>query len=215
MGLPTGEVDIVNMALDHLGQSQISSISPATTNAEKICARHYDAVRQELLREWNWNFAYTLGVASLDNGVTIPFDYDNAYLLPNDCLRFISMEGENEISRIMTYQISGRHIYYNGSDASSINVRYVKDVTDVSLWDALFRNIMALKLALKVAYAFTKSKSDVERINSLLSLELQGAISIDGQERPPFRRETSRVINARRQLGTGDGIAGQWTNFES
>lgn len=214
MGLPTSAVDVCNMALDFIGQAQISSIEAPTRQSEIIVARHYDQVRRELLREWVWNFAYTLGTASLDTDIEIPFDYKNAYLLPNDCVRFISMEGDSEIDRATDYQISGRHIYYDGDDAASINVRYVRDVTDVTLWDDLFRKIVVLKLALNLCYPFSKSKSDTERINSLLTLELKGAISIDGQERPPRRREKSRVISARRLLNGGDGVAGQWTYVE-
>jgi hypothetical protein len=215
MGLPTAKADIASMALDLFGQPPVANIDAPGTSTEIIVARHYEAVRREVLREYLWNFAYTLGVATWASYP--PFDYTDAYQLPNDYLRLVSIAGLSasaggqiygpETDRDMNYKISGKTILYNGGGAGddgitpqtpSINIRYIRDAQDPSVWDDLFRKIVILKLALNLVYAFTKSTQDVERIDDLLKKELPGAISIAGQENPPKRQEDSRSVRARR-----------------
>lgn len=212
MAASSSPVEICNRALDLIGQPPIASIETPTTTAESRMARHYDPVRRALLREYVWNFAYKRGTATrIDDAL---FDYTDVYQFPNDLLRLISIAGQSETTADLNYNIESRTIVYNGGGAASINIRYVANIEDVTVWDDLFEDLMVLKLALTVAYAFTKSNSDVERLDKLYTKAISGAISIDGQERPPQRRETSRILSRRRSLGSSS-VAGPWTIFES
>jgi hypothetical protein len=64
--------------------------------------------------------------------------------------------------------------------------------------DDLFVDILALRIALKIAMPITKKKSVVEHVSDMLKLEEPKAISVDGQERPPRRKQESKYLNARR-----------------
>lgn len=208
MGLPASKIGICNMALDHIGQPPISSIDPGSTPTEILVARHYDAVRQSVLRKYVWNFAKKR--ATITRSGDAEFDFTDKYTLPNDFVRLLSVEGSSgEISQSNDYDINGREIYINASTADSINIRYVSDVEDVTTWDALFRQLVILNLALVLAFAITKKESVVKRINDMLALETPSAISIDGQEVPPRRIQKSRIITSRR-LGTAS-VASPYT----
>lgn len=202
MGLPAAPVDIANMALDLLGQPPVASINPPeNTDAAKLVARHYDAVRQAVLRKYVWNFAKKR-ITCTRNG-TPAFDFSDAYALPNDFVRLLSINGDTELQQTTDYDIQGRDILLNASGATSVKLRYIRDEKDVNKWDALFRNIVILTLASQCAYQLTKQKSVVERIEGLLKLELPDAVSIDGQERPPQRIQRSKAIAARTRLMSG------------
>jgi hypothetical protein len=208
MSLPLAPVDIVNLALDHLSQPPITSIDAPTTPEEEICARWYDQVRQMLLREYVWNFAKKR--ATITRAGDPEFDFDDKYTLPNDCLRVLSIQGDIEVAQEQDYDIEGRYILLNNGGGSSITLRYISDVTDIQQWDVLFKNIVVLTLALRLAYKFTLKKGVVEQINALLKLDLAKAVSVDGQERPPRRIQRSKYLNARRS-GVSSNVADRYT----
>ena len=207
MAAPQSAVDICNIALDHLGEPPIGNIDAPTTNAEKICARHYDRIRRGLLREYVWNFAKKQ--ATITRYGDGPADWADAYALPNDFLRFISIGGTGDTSgkETSSYDIQGRYIMTNGG-ADSITIRYIFDEVNVSEWDALFVNLCGLVLAEAMAYKFTLKKGVVEQIAALIKQALPKATSIDGQEHPPRRIQRSKYRAARYGYATSyyDGM---------
>lgn len=211
MGLPASEVDICNMALDFIGQPPIASISPPSTTTEILVARHYDDARQAVLRKYVWNFAKKRSTCSRTGAAA--FDFPDKYQLPNDFVRLLSVQGDREIEQSTDFDIEGRELLIDASGAASIKIRYIRDVTDVTLWDAGFRRLVALTLALDLAYQITKKKAVVEQIDALLRLELPDAVSVDGQEVPPRKIQRSKYITARRI--TGGSVASKYTVFDT
>ena len=207
--VPASEVEICNLALDRFGERPIANIDNPQTTAEITMARHFAQVRQELLRKYVWNFGKKR--ASISRSGTPEFDYADKYQLPNDFVRLLSVNGDTEVQQSKDYDIEGRELLIDASGAASIKIRYIKDVTDVSQWDSLFRTCMILSLALATAYQFTKKKALVDQINGLLAAELPDAVSIDGQEKPPVRIQRSKYLAARQMGGYSTGVASQYT----
>jgi hypothetical protein len=85
------DVDICNMALSHLSMSQgIQSIDPPDQSEQaKVCAFWYPKMRNWLLREAPWNFAYVNQVLASD-ATTFP-GWAYAYQYPDDCLELIAI----------------------------------------------------------------------------------------------------------------------------
>lgn len=194
---PSSPVAICNLALDYIGEAAIESIEAPTHPREETMARHYDQVRQTVLREYVWNFAQKY--RELPRAGDGEGGHEDYYDLPVECIRVNSI-GEDRLNPITDYDYFGRQIHVdNGGE--SLPIWYNLDVTEVSKMDALFVNIFALRLAVKVAYKFTKKKSVVDTINALLALEEPKAISVDGQERPPRRIQKSKYLTARRNGG--------------
>lgn len=211
MSAPTSAVNIVNLALDHLGQKPIASLTPPVTDEEVIAARWYDQVRRSLLREYVWNFAKERYVAPRTG--TPDFDYTDAYALPNNFIRLLSIGGDWEEIQILDYDIEGRDILLNNDGSNALRIRYIKDEEDVTKFDPLFTSLLALNLALKMAYKFSLRKGLVDQINNLLAIETPKAVTVDGQERPPKRIQRSKWLRMRR-YGGNIGVAGKYTITE-
>lgn len=209
MSRPASPVQVANVALAYLGEPPIASINPGSTTREKLASSLYDMTRQEMLCEIPWNFAKELGqCAKSTTGPT--FGWASKYQMPNDCLQLLFIggsyddsNGSAEMFNETDYDINGRYILTDSTD-NSINIGYIKDVTDVSIWPPLFLNVMALKLALKMAYPVTKSIKVVQSIEIQLSRELPSALSVDGREKKPIKRNRSRLLDTRRGVLNSD-----------
>lgn len=216
MSLPAAEIDICNMALDKVGQAPISDIRPGTTSTELLCGRHYDHERQELLREYIFNFSVRT-VMLTRVGDAPGTRYDDAYLLPKGMLRLLCV-GPDTTERIEDYDIQDTEdgstvVLCNYDGAATMEFTGAWDIADVSKWDSKFRKCMILKLAIAVCFQITKSNTTWERLNKELNAELPAAVSIDGQENPPERLETSNFLDARENLYTG--ISGRYTDVRN
>lgn len=216
MGAPASPVDICNMAADLIGEAPINVIDPPNTETEKLFARHYDQVRQECLTEFDFNFSKKRDTCSLDSTWTgsTKFDYDDRYTLPNDCLKVLSVGGESEIEYEADFDISERYILIDNSGAASLAIRYVADVTDVSKMSAGFRVVFIHKLALRCCFQLTKKAKVQEALDALLEREMPWAVSVDGQERPPRRRQRSKYRDIRTRNSTIGGVHPKYTVFD-
>lgn len=197
MGAPTAAVDICNLALDHVGDLPISSVETPGDARSEVLARWYDQTRRTVLREYCWNFAQKYVVLARAGDGEGP--HEDKYLMPADCVR-INVVGTDIDCPITDFDISGRYIHTSNGD--SLAIRYNRDIEQVSQMDVLFINILALRLAVKIAYKQSKKKSVVEMIEGMLAREEGKAISVDGQERPPRRVQHSKYLAAR---GFGGG----------
>ena len=199
MGVPQSKTDIANLALDYIGELPVASIDPPSASEEALLSRHYDTEREKLLRNHLWNFAKKR--ATISRSGTPAFDYADKYLLPSDFLRFISIEGDTEIEFETDYDIEGEEVLMDNGGANSINIRYIANIEDISLWDATTRAALARAVALAICYHYTKSNKAVERCNAEYNISLAEAINADSMERPPKRRSESNLIRRRRLIG--------------
>ena len=202
----TSKSDICNLALDLLLQTNeetVTNIETPNTPTEVICARWYDVARRSTLRKGMWNFA--LKRTTLTADVNVPeFGYTRAFNLPSDLLRTVSIQDTSTINIFPKedYEIENGQILLDADSTATINLRYIFDQTVVTKFDALFVEVMAMELALRMAFKFTSSGSRAQQIEALLRDKLAGAKAIDGQERPPRRVEISRSQQRRRRLGS-------------
>jgi hypothetical protein len=212
MSKATSDVDICNLALDLLGQDVITSIASPLSNSDIVCARWYDTARLHVLEIGMWNFAKARAVCPR-NSTAPAFGYSDAYVLPNDFvrLRFI---GDSEAENIsLDYDIEQGQILMSGSGATSINIGYVKDITEVAKFDPLFVSCLACWLALSISYRFTIKNTTLDRLKVMWDMLYPQSLSVNGQQRPMRRIQTSKIIDARQNVASG--IAGKYTIFSS
>lgn len=221
MAAPTTPIEIVNLALAYLGQPPVASISPPTADepVAVTMALQYDDARQNVLRKYVWNFAKARATLSLATDYTPEFDFTDAYLLPSDFIRLLSVADPavaasdvSDTSLIRKFDIEGRYVLCNADAAESIHLRYIRDVEEVERWDPLFRKLVVLTLALQSAYLITGNKALMQTLDGLLTREIPDAASIDGQEVPPIRVQRSRLLAGRRTQGSGS-VASQYTSL--
>lgn len=140
------ETAICNLALGHLGEGPISSINDDTT-AARACLLHFEPCRDATLRAHRWNFAVER--VKLDDATAPAFGWDYQFDLPSDCLRVLEVNGSEEGDLISEpWVVEGRKLL---TDAYSANVVYVKQITDVTLFDPLFVEAFALRLAVALS----------------------------------------------------------------
>jgi len=197
------EVDLCNLALDLLKVPPITNIRDPKTQDEAICSRWYDTTRRYVLRAHPWNFAKYRAV--LSRNATAPITgYADKYALPNDYirLRFIGSDVDDSLLA-EDYQIEDGFILLDNGGSADLNIGYIRDQTQVSKYDELFKNYLAQQLAYVMAYAFSGKETLRQGIKKMLDETRMEARAVNGQDNPPRRITRSRFIGARRQYASG------------
>lgn len=150
--MATSDVAICNMALQKLGAARITSLTEDSRNA-RACNACFEMVRDRELRARAWNFAKKR--ETLAPHATAPaFDFAYAFPVPSDFLRLLppartyldwSIENHQGVKCIMT------------NDGDSIEVIYIAKITDPTLYDPLFDEALACKLATHMCEEITQS----------------------------------------------------------
>jgi len=178
------KIDIMNTAINLLGEELINSPTQATKAASRA-NKQYEAVRDSVLRSHIWNFAVKRRQLSASSTDPV-FHWSYAFPLPSDFIRVAHVSdngydyvGETGPEWEINYHEGVRCIMI---DSATCYLKYVARVTDEALFDPLFTEAFASKLAAEIAYALTQ---DLNLYNSLLGryqLVLRRAKSIDSQE---------------------------------
>jgi hypothetical protein len=170
--MATTFVQIANRAITFLGGTTITALTDDTKEG-RACLRLYEQSRDQLLRDHPWNFS--IKRASLAANTTAPvFEYTNAFDFPDKTLRIIEVDTAEE------WAVEGRQIV---SDASApLDVVYVEQVTDPTLFDSKFIEAYALRLAADIAYDITASQTVAQKAEDKYSVLIKEARLVDAQE---------------------------------
>lgn len=136
-------------------------------------------------------FASTSAIASGDwrlNNVAPAFEYSYQFALPTDFLRFWREHDRN------TYQREGGVLL---SDASSLSIRYIRQVVDPDEWTPLFLQAFIHRLAWKLSMALTGKAQHTQLQFQLYSETLKKAKGYDGQEGTPELLYADELIAVR------------------
>lgn len=143
-------VEICNVALQKLGAGRIVSLTQDDPRA-RDCNLAYEPMRDAELRAHPWSFAKTRTVLAPD--ATAPaFDFDYQFTLPSDCVRVLMPNTYD-----LDWHIEGGKILTNEGD--SINLIYLKRVTDPNVMDALFREMLSCRIALQLCEVVSQSNT--------------------------------------------------------
>jgi len=190
------KVELCNMALQHLGNyGSVNNIDTPSSDKEKTFALWYDVARQTLLKTLMPNFALARKIVS-QSMLPSTFGYKYAYEYPNDCLKLL---GVGNIYEKLSNRISveGNKIYSDEDYADGMEIRYIKDVTDVNTMSSEFKVTFALYLGEKVALPITQDINKKKLLASMLPADMANLSALNAQENPPIRRSESRFRAAR------------------
>jgi hypothetical protein len=196
-------VSICNQALARVGQSPIVNIDD-DDRLSRICKLHYVPKRDALLREYRWKFA--IARASLPASLTPPlFGFANAYVLPVDCLRVLSVgdvDPEWEPDQAYQWEREGDTIVTDLS--APLEIRYIRRVTDETRFDASFVDAFALYLAMYLVPSINELN---QSLSTAMREEFEFVVArarhtsaIEGRLRRRYR-VSSAWVNGRRQRG--------------
>lgn len=181
------KLTVYNMALAYLGEKPLNSLTD-DTKASTLLNTIFDLIRDDVLREHPWNFAITRVALTLS--VTTPaWGYARQFGLPSDCLKVLGTDYSD-----IDYRIEGAYLL---TDESSINLKYVSQVTDLTAWDVKALTMLAMRLAAEIAFNLTASSSREEAMLKMYLMRLSTAKSIDGQEDAGSELEVNAWLDAR------------------
>lgn len=181
-------VGICNSALIKLGQDRITSLAENHKRAI-FCNEQYDKLRQAVLREHPWKFAIKRAQLTAIAGMPV-YEWAYSMILPVDCLRVISTEDRQ------MYTIEGGLLL---SNANILNIKYISDVANASLFDTDFAEALAARIARDLAYPLVQSVSLKQMMDEEYKIAIKKAKLASAQEGTPEHLINDLFINARLQ----------------
>jgi hypothetical protein len=184
----TSNVRICNLALTRIGHSTIAAIGE-DSKAGRLCALHYEPTRDAVLRAHPWNFA----VRRADLGAPLSekprFGFARAFQLPTDCLRVLTFE-----PRESEWRVEGRLVL---TDSDAAFIEYVGRADDPTLYDAVFIDAFAARLAAELAMSLTDNAQIVATLWDFYNQKLAEARVMDANEGTPRGLDADAWIASR------------------
>lgn len=179
----------VNRALSKLGDMRISSLDDEV-KAAAVAASMFEIVRDSEISAHSWNFAKAR-VRLPAEAEKPAFGWARQYLLPADCLRvleagpwpapvFEGLIGGDTRS----FVLEGGRILTN--EGPTLNLLYLKRVTEADLFPAAFVEALAARLAVEMAESLTGSNSKRELAWKEYEKALQQARRLNAIGLPPL-----------------------------
>ena len=186
----TSKAEICNMTMSHLGnKSIISDIDTPTTKHEIIFALWYDVCRENLLKLVMPNFSISRATAA-KLATTPAFGWAYEYEKPNNCLKLFGIG--NVEDKANDYAVEGNKILSDTLYSSGINIRIIKNITDVTLMSSEFKILLSWFLADHVSLAITQDKQKAKMIKEVLPEKMSSLSGMNAQENMPIRISKSK-----------------------
>lgn len=180
-------VNIVNRALDHIGQQPLVSIDEPGPNPARI-RRLWPQVRDAVLREHNWKSA-TRRTKLNELAARPAFGFARKYQLPPDFLRLVDTHPAG--ARV---EVEGDSLL---ADEQDLAIAYVARIDDPGLFDASLKDVLSLKLAAELAYGISASVSLAGQLEDKYRLRLKEARRHDAREGEGVRAGLGEWARAR------------------
>ncbi len=172
------QVEIYNLALGSIGQSDTVASPTERSKAAQVCTRFWDLARDTVLAEFPWPFATRYEALASLPGIAPNWSYQYQY--PNDCLRalYVFNEGyRNPPASLqpnfqMGYGSAGQIVL---ADVPRARLAYVARVEDTGRFPPLFVNVLAWKLAAMIAMPLTNTRTITETAETIYRQAAQEA----------------------------------------
>lgn len=201
------KTQIANYALAKLGEEPVLLLTDDKKPA-RLMNRLFDQVRDAELRRVRWKFS--LKRASLMALVDPPnWGYSTRYPLPDDFLQLV------QVNDIYIRPGSKQKTLWSVEQGeiltdlpAPLKVRYIARITNTGLFDPLFNEVLACKLAMEAAETLTQSETKRARAADEFKFALSEAKRQDAIENPPDEFPDGSWLDAR-QGGLSGGNAGE------
>lgn len=174
--------------------SAINNIDTPVTPQEKAYSKWYKTANEYCLKHLMPNFALDRRVVSqLPNGPAFGFEY--AYQKPSDCLKVLGIG--NAEDKTNDYNVEGDQIQTDLLADDGLEIRFVKNITDVTKYSPEYIILLAWKLAELTCMEITKDKEMLGYLRKTVPIEFLTASALSGQENKPIRINNSKFRQAR------------------
>ena len=180
-----------------LKANRITSLTDGSNNAN-AANDVFAEVRDDMLRAHNWNFAQKwVKLAKL--AATPTFEFDNAFALPADWIRTVSVHdndaGASAAPLYREGEIGSQGVILSSAD--EMWMRYIYRVTDANRMAADFRAAFAHALALAIPGVSNISAAREERLEKSAEKRLRRAKHADAVGSTPERRPVGSWVTSR------------------
>lgn len=179
-----------------LKAGRITSLTDGSNNAN-AANDVFVEVRDDLLRAHNWDFASRL-IKLAQSSTTPVFEFDNAYALPADWIRTVSVSDNDAGTGTILYreaEVAGQGVLLSSAD--DLWLDYVYRVTDPNRMPPDFRTVFAYELALAIPGVSNLSVAREERLEKRAVRRLNRAKHSDAMGSAPKRRPVGSWVTAR------------------
>ena len=188
----TSYVTIANLAASKLGEDDQLRSPDDDTHLGRTVKAVFDPARRAALRDHSWNFAMRRRELAAESLRSVPYPWQFSFPLPADALRLIEVLN---LSARSDYQLEGRSILTNAG--GPVYIRYLTDVTESALWDDLFVEAFACRLAFQIGHRIVGSAFDAGTAWKVYKSALADAKRVDARENPQVPFEASSWETAR------------------
>lgn len=198
--MATSIVQICNIALNHIGQRQITALNE-NTQSSRACSLVFDTVRDSVLREHTWNFATVMEQLAPISGESVPV-WDYLYTYPPKCLFvrkvFNSSTSDDQLpdehKEMLTPVTKQKCIATNVETAW---IEYTYQVTDPNLYDGAFIDALTYRLAASLAQNIAGNNALAKDMLSFYERIMDRAKLANASEGAPKKNSYSGLINSR------------------
>ena len=125
-----------------------------------IATSLFDQTRNELLADFDWQFARVQTTLSAD-AVAPSFGYAKRYLLPTTTIKVLRVNGVDEDENFGKWEIVGGYLHTDSTPTVQIETTAI--VTDASKFPAVFVNMLTVTLAMKLSQLMESQPAQVVR----------------------------------------------------
>ena len=177
------KIDIMNMALDMLGEKSILSDGDNHEHA-RVLNRNFPRAVDSVLRSYPWGCAmHRMTLAErTDNPSSV---WQHAYGLPVDCLRILPLTHNGENHGVEVPFVREGHVLLCNQPSPFV-LRYIKRPDDVSVLDPLVCDIIAVRLAVLCCESINGQEQKRQSLINLYETFLANAKAVDRDEESTY-----------------------------
>lgn len=210
----SSQIEIVNMALTHIGQSSVASIDDNSDNAVKARVL-WDNCRDTVLRATTWSFATIIQELNKYTDISVA-GWENVYAYPPKCLFLRKLTAEPQTGLIFDAPSLGYNVPTQQEDeeyrvmfspeknlkiiVTNIDPAYVEytyQVTDTTVWDEVATLALSYKLASQLANYLCGDKEEANRMYQLYQSTISDAMMHSKNESNLKRVQRSHFVDGR------------------
>jgi hypothetical protein len=198
--MPASIISICNLALSHCGGFSIGALDEQSVEA-RLCSRHYEVCRDEVLRSFRWAFATKIKALAPVADVEYP-NWEHVYAYPADCLvsrRIVTEGSKSSPSTPLEYTVISSDAgtsKYLLCDTEDAYLEYTARITDPAQFDAQFVSALSYRLAADLITGLSgdsKERMSLLQVYGSLVNEAKAASANEQVERVSY----SRYVDAR------------------
>lgn len=191
------KIQLCNLANGSQGlRNSINDIDKPRSDKEVVYSQWYDITRQYLLKLMMPNFALNRIIVSAKEVPAGYVDqYAYAYEYPVRCLKLLGIGAIDCITNPPT--VENNLIFTNSVYTTGLPIRFIDDVTDVTVFSPDFIFVFQAVLGKVTAMANTQDPAKKASLLKDTALEVMNSTAQNAQENKPIRRSISRFRLAR------------------